>query len=116
MDGYNRIKELYLSSINKDKSLMEIVRYLMKRQGMNELYLNEDKNLDDMMKYIRNRAKEHATNNVACVPDTEVYQWATDYFTQSNEELGITTKVNNTKQETQDIPKETSNQLSLEIK
>ena len=116
MNGYNRIKELYLSYLHKDKSLMEIVRYLMQRQGMSELYLNEEKNLEEMMKFINNKAREQATNNVVVIPDTEVYQWAVTYFSISNEELGITTRANNIKQKAQEVPKETSNQLSLEIK
>ena len=43
MEGYNRIKELYLKSTNKDKFLSVIVKHLMKQPNMSELYLNEEK-------------------------------------------------------------------------
>ena len=53
MNGYERIKELYLKEANKDKSLSQIVKHLMQKQDMNELYLNGEKNLEDMMKLYR---------------------------------------------------------------
>ena len=116
MNGYNRIKELYLNSINKDKALIRIVTYLMKHGGMSEHYLKEEKNLEDMMKFIQNKAKEQAVNNVAILEDEKVYELAITYFTQSNEELGIVkTQKTTTSKNTSNENKDDKNQLTLEI-
>lgn len=112
MEGYNRIKELYLKSTNKDKFLSVIVKHLMKQPNMSELYLNEEKNLDDLVSYINKKAKEQAVNGVAIIQDDEVYSWAILYFTSSNEKLGIV-KHNSVKQ--QEDQKADNNQLKLEI-
>lgn len=117
MNGYNRIKELYLNSLNKDRPLIKIVTFLMKREGMNDLYLKENKNLEDMMKFIHNKAKEKAVNNVAILEDEAVYELAITYFTQSNEELGLVVipKVTTTKNKTTEEVKDDKSQLTLEI-
>lgn len=113
MDGYNRIKEQYLEQTNKDKPLIEIVRYLMKQPNMNELYLKEEKSLEEMMKFINSKAKDQAINNVAIILDETVFSWAVTYFTYSNEELGITDTLKVT---AKPKPKEeTDNQLALGI-
>lgn len=115
MNGYERIKELYLKGTNKDKPLAQIVKHLMQQQNMNELYLNEDKNLEDMMNFIDNKAKEQAVNNVAVIPDAEVYDWAILYFSKSNDELGLTKKQTPTKIKPKEETKEDNDQLKLEI-
>ena len=88
MDGYNRIKEQYLALTEKEDALKKIILFLIK-QPNSTLYLNEEKNLAEMMDYIKNLAKEKAVNNVAVIEDITVYNWAIDYFSKSNEELGI---------------------------
>lgn len=45
-----------------------------------------------MMDFINKKAKEKAVNNVAVIPDTEVYEWAVLYFSKSNDKLGLTKK------------------------
>lgn len=115
MNGYERIKELFLKDENKDKSLVQIVKHLMQQPDMNELYLNQDKNLKDMISFIENKAKDQAVNNVAIIPDTQVYDWAILYFTKSNEELGLTKKQTPTKPKPKEEAKIDDNQLKLEI-
>ena len=112
MEGYNRIKELYLTSTNKDKFLSIIVKHLMMQPNMNDLYLNEEKNLDDLISYINKKAKEQAINGVAIIQDDEVYSWAILYFKSGNEELGI---VKHNSIEQQENQKVDNNQLRLEI-
>lgn len=90
MDGINRLAKLLEGQ--KDKYLNIIVNYLMLQTEMNEAFLNEEKNLKDMATYIRDLAKKQATNNVAVIEDSVVFQWAKDYFNKSNEELGINKK------------------------
>ncbi len=121
MEGYQRIKDFYLEfkNENKDNALIKIVTYLMKQQNMNELYLKEEKNLKEMMQYIKDQAKEKAVNNVAVIEDNNVYEWAITYFTKSNEELGINkiTPVKTTTNNTKTTKKEDTdeNQLELDI-
>lgn len=89
MDGYTRIKNLYLEGTCRDTSLKRIVTFLMKKPNMSDSYLNEEKNLEDMMKFIYDKARDKASNNVACLTDEEVYDLVVSYFTKSNEELGF---------------------------
>ena len=113
MDGYVRIKNLYLEGSCKDLSLKRIVAFLMKKPNMSEVYLKEEKNLKDMMKFICDNARKQASNNMACLTDEEVFTLAETYFTKSNEELGIkSVDDKKTKNNTKDETKE-NNQLSL---
>lgn len=93
MDGINRLAKLLEGQ--KDKYLNIIVNYLMLQTEMNEAFLNEEKNLKDMATYIRDLAKKQATNNVAVIEDSVVFQWAKNYFIKTNEELGIKKKEKN---------------------
>lgn len=116
MNGYDRIKEQYLALEEKDEAMKKIIVYLMKCQDMNELYLKEEKNLEEMMQYIKKQAKKKAINNVAVIEDTQVYEWAVIYFTKSNEELGIEKNIP-AKSTTKTIKKDevNKNQLKLEL-
>lgn len=118
MEGYDRLKKLYLEGQRKDKALIKIVRYLMTKSGMDAVYANESKNLENMMKYINMKAKEYAVNNVAIIEADEVYKWASTYFTELDSVLGLqenkTIQNKGSKVVNKDI-KEDKNQLRLEI-
>ncbi|MCI8915017.1 MAG: hypothetical protein HFF38_13090 [Lawsonibacter sp.] len=116
MDGYTRIKNLYLEGTCRDDSLKRIVTFLMKRPNMNDNYLNEEKNLVDMMKFLYEKARAKANNNVACLADEEVYDLVVSYFTKSNEELEFNKpipKVNVKPPVKEEVKND--NQLSLEL-
>lgn len=115
MNGYERIKQLYLNNQKekKDKPLIKIITYLMKTQNMSEKYLNEEKNLDNMMNFINKNAKEQAINNIAIIEDEQVYKWAIEYFDKSDKELGIEKKIETPKPKKEE--KTDNNQLKLEI-
>ena len=122
MEGYQRIKELYLEikTENKDEALVKIVTYLMKQPNMSELYLKEEKNLKEMMQYIKDQAREKTVNSVAVIEDNQVYEWAVTYFSKSNDELGINKKITpvktTTKTNKSNKTEETDkNQLELEF-
>lgn len=122
MEGYQRIKELYLEikNENKDEALVKIVTYLMKQPNMSELYLKEEKNLKEMMQYIKDQAREKAVNSIAVIEDNQVYEWAVTYFSKSNDELGINKKITpvktTTKTNKSNKTEETDkNQLELEF-
>ena len=87
MNGIERIKTL--ASQVTDKCVIKIVDYLITREDMNDKYLNEEKNLKQMLEYIKSRAKEHKENNVAIIDDEQVYNWAIHYFDETNEALKI---------------------------
>ena len=116
MNGYDRLKLQYKENLNTDKALIKIIKYLLNQPEMSDIYLKDEKNINEMMDYIKSKAKEQAINNVAIIEDQNVYEWAVEYYIKSNEELGIT-KINNKVNPT---PKEETNnsnnmQLSLEV-
>ena len=116
MNGYEKLKLQYKQNLNPDKALIEIIKYLLNQPEMSDIYLKEEKNIKEMMDYIKSKAKEQAVNSVAIIEDQNVYDWAIEYYIKSNEELGIN-KINN---KINAIPKvETNNsnntQLSLGV-
>lgn len=116
MNGHDRIKEQYLKLEEKEEALKKIMTFLMAQQTMSELYLNEEKNITEMMKFIKERARNKAINNVAVIEDTEVYKWAIEYFTKSNDELGISKLITSVKSNTKSTNDDSNkNQLKLEL-
>ena len=87
MEGIERIK--VLASEVKDKPLLKIIDYLISRTDMSEKYLNEDKNLSQMISFIKSLAKKEAVGNVAFIEDEVVYGWAIHYWDESNESLKL---------------------------
>ena len=110
MEGITRIKEM--AKGQKDPILLAIVQYLISREDMNFNYLNEEKNLKEMARYIEGQilkeycekmniknpsshAKEIKYNgtSVRClavgVSEERTYELAINYFSKSNKELGI---------------------------
>ena len=87
MDGIERIK--ILSSEIKDDALLSIIDYLLSRKDMNDKYLNEEKNLKQMIDFIMSEAQKKAKANRAIVKDEVVFGWAIHYWDESNENLKI---------------------------
>ena len=110
MEGIDRIKEM--AKGQKNPILLAIVKYLISREDMNYNYLKEEKNLKEMATYIEGQvlkeyceqmniknpsshAKEIKYNgtNVRCLvvgmSEEKTYELAINYFSKSNEELGI---------------------------
>lgn len=104
MEGIKRLSKMIDGQ--KDKCLIKIVNYLMLQQDMDLHFLKEEKNLEDMAKYIRKLAKKSEVNGMAIIDDEEVYKWAKDYFIKSNKELGIEEK---TKKEIKEKNKDSEN-------
>lgn len=113
MNGYDRLKLQYKENLNADKALIKIIKHLLNQPEMSDNYLKDEKNIKEMMDYIKSKAKEQAVNNVAIIEDQNVYDWAIEYYIKSNEELGIN-KINNKVNPTPKV--ETNNtQLSLGV-
>ena len=85
--GIERIK--ILASKIKDKPLLKITDYLLSREDMNDKYLNEEKNLSQMIEFIKSEAKKQAKDGIAMVDDAVVYGWAIHYWDESSKELNI---------------------------
>lgn len=115
MSGIERLKRLVEGQENK--SLLKIVNYLLTRDDLDSNYLNEEKTLKNMVDYIKSEAKKQAKDGYCYVEDEIVYEWAINYFSKTDDELGIKkiiipTKTNEEKKEI--VPeKETFGQLSL---
>lgn len=87
MSGIDRLKKL--AEGQEDKTLLKIVDYLLSRSDLDFNYLNEEKSLKNMVDYIKDIAKKRAKNGYCYVEDDVVYEWATNYFVKTDEELGI---------------------------
>ena len=92
MDGIKRLEKMIEGQ--KDKYLRVIVNHLTKQTELNQAFLNEEKNLKDMAKFIKGKAMKQANNGVAVIEDEIVFKWAEEYFIKSNEELKINKKKN----------------------
>ena len=77
-----------------DDNVTAIFEYLKTRTDLDELYKNEEKNMQGMYDYVCSKAEKKKKNRVAMIADNMVYLWAVTYFTKSNEELGIKEKKN----------------------
>lgn len=99
--GIERIKKL--SSEITDKPLKKIIEYLLSRKDMNEKYLNEEKNLTQMINFIRDEARKQSTNGMAMIEDDVVYGWAIHYWDEPNENLKIRSTIDNNKKEEAEV-------------
>ena len=70
MNGYERLKLQYKQNLNPDKALIEIIKYLLNQPEMSDIYLKDEKNIKEMMDYIKSKAKEQAVNSVAIIEET----------------------------------------------
>lgn len=96
MKGIERIK--ILSSDIKDEQLKSIIDYLLSRTDMNDKYLNEEKSLSQMIKFIMREANEKlkkvsiSGGSVAYATDEMVFGWAIHYLDESNSNLNLVNK------------------------
>lgn len=96
MKGIERIK--ILSSDIKDEQLKSIIDYLLSRTDMNDKYLNEEKSLSQMIKFIMREANEKLKKvsidggSVAYATDEMVFGWAIHYWDESNSNLNLVNK------------------------
>ena len=96
MKGIERIK--ILSSDIKEEQLKSIIDYLLSRTDMNDKYLNEEKSLSQMIKFIMREANEKlkkvsiSGGSVAYATDEMVFGWAIHYWDESNSNLNLVNK------------------------
>ena len=87
MKGVDRLKKL--AEGQENHSLLKIIEYLVNIDDLDEMYLNVDKSLKSMVDYIKDMAKKLSKDGYCWVEDTTVYEWAINYWSKSDEELGI---------------------------
>jgi len=127
MDGIKRIQEM--ATGQKDYVLLEVVKYLISREDMNEKYLNKEKTLKGMAQYIQGEIikdfckKMNTTNPSSFAQEVKydgkttrclavgmsrekTFELAITYFDKSNEELGIKLEEVKKKVENKSIKKE----------
>lgn len=90
MEGIERLETEVLEM--NDSSVSAVFNYLKTRKDLYEKFNNKEKSIKQMWDYICNKARKMSKNNVAVVQDNLVFIWAVNYFTKSNEELGIKEK------------------------
>lgn len=114
MTGSERLKEQMIDQ--KDKALIQVVDYLLSRKDMEPKYLNTEKSIEEMVKFIQEKGKKLVHNGWNYITNEVVFAWAVMYFAFPNSFLKIE---NNTKQKNnanKKTPKESNknNIISME--
>lgn len=87
MTGFERLKEQVKDQ--EDKALVQTVDYLLSREDMEQKYLNEEKTLEEMCSFIKNKAHKYMKSGWNYITDEVVYAWAIMYFSLPNSFLKI---------------------------
>lgn len=87
MEGRERLKKL--AEGQQDPSLLKVIEYLINIEDIDEMLLNVNKSLKSMVDYIKGEAKKLAKDGYCWVEDSTVYEWAVNYWSKTDEELGI---------------------------
>ena len=90
MTGFERLKEQLKDQ--DDVALKQIVEYLFSREDMEQYYLKEEKTLEGMCDFIKEKAKKHMKNGWNYITNEVVYAWAVMYFSLPNTFLKIEKK------------------------
>lgn len=90
MRGFERLRKQMEGQ--KDPALIQTVDYLLTRDDMEEKYLNEEKNVDEMAKFIETKGQKHCKSGWNYVTNEVVFAWAIMYYSFPNSLLKINTK------------------------
>lgn len=113
MNGFDRLRNQVKDQ--EDMALKETVDYLLTRKDMEQKYLNEEKTLEEMAKFIRNKGNAHCRNGWNYITNEVVFAWAIMYFSLPNSFLKINTNKSTKKEKsTSQNSKTKNNIISLE--
>lgn len=115
MNGFERLKEQVKDQ--EDAALQETVRYLLNRDDLEKAFLSEDKSLEEMCNFIRDKGRKHSKNGWNFIINDVVYTWAVMYYSLPNEYLGIKSQKRadkSIKSESNNKKKPKDNVLSIE--
>lgn len=87
MTGFERLKEQIEGQ--KDAALIEVVNYLLSRDDLESRYLNEEKTIEQMCSFIKDKARKNAKAGWNFVTNETVFSWAVMYYTLPNKLLKI---------------------------
>lgn len=103
MNGFERLKSMldeWLKNHPNNEAFQQTINYLLQRDDLEPKYLNEEKNLDQLYQFIRNRASKHLQDGWGYITNEVVYSWGVMYFSFPNTFLKINTPISNTKNTT----------------
>ncbi len=99
MNGFERLKEQVKDQ--EDKALLQTIDYLLSREDMEQKYLNKEKTVEEMAKFIKDKARKYMKNGWNYVSNEVVYAWAVMYFSLPNSFLKMEKKdISNSKNKT----------------
>ena len=87
MTGFERLKSMVKDQ--EDVALKQTVEYLLTKSYLEKKFLNEEKDLDGMCGFIRNKVSGHYKNGWTYIPDDVVFSLAVMYFSLPNSILKI---------------------------
>lgn len=94
MNGFDRLREMldeWLKKNKDDEAFKQTVNYLLDRPDLEQKYLNEEKTLNGLNDFIKQKGKKHLLNGWCYITNEVVYAWAVMYFSLPNSFLKITT-------------------------
>ncbi len=97
MNGFDRLREMLKEWTEKHEDSMafeQTVNYLLGRKELESKYLNEEKTLDGLNDFIKQKGNRHLLEGWCYITNEVVYAWAVMYFSLPNAFLKITTKTN----------------------
>lgn len=115
MTGYEWLKKQIKGQ--EDLALIQTVDYLLTRDNLQENYLNPQKTIKEMAKFIGEKGTKSVKNGWNYVPNEVVFAWAVMYYSLPNEFLKINTNKTDNKMSKKDSKKNTpqkNNIISLE--
>ena len=114
MNGFERLKEQVKDQ--EDMALKQTVDYLITREDMEQKYLQENKTVEGMRKFIQQNGRKHLRNGWNYITNEVVYAWAIMYFSLPDKFLGINEPVKKaeTKKNTSIQENSKNNIVSLE--
>ena len=90
MNGFDRLREQIEGK--KNPALVATVDYLLTRDDMENKYLNEEKNIEEMEDFINANANKTKDNKWTYVTNEVVFAWAVMYYSFPNSFLKIEKK------------------------
>lgn len=109
MNGFEKLKEQMVDQ--EDSALKEVVNYLLSREDMEQKYLNEEKSVEEMCKFIKKKGMAHAKNGWNFISNEVVFAWAVMYFSLPNKLLGINTPKKENKKDNKNNDKSTKDNV-----
>lgn len=89
MKGSERLLKMLSSKEQSNIALKETVNYLIQRNDLEIKFLNEEKTLEGLEDFIKQKARQHQLNGWTYITNEVVFAWAVMYFSLPNSFLKI---------------------------